>query len=379
MSSGFIIFVVIALISALIALSITRPIMRLVQSMLELAQGHLDVDIAHCDREDEIGSMNRAMVIFRDNARQRIQLEEQQSLKEAQAEAEKCRMMLDIAAEFDQTVRTIIDQVRHSSVELGKETNGLASRSRENTDRLQSVYSAMEEASSNVGTVANASEEMSASIIEISGQMSESTQVAHSAFEEVQKANEVMSNLNDASSAIGHIVGLIQEIAGQTNLLALNATIEAARAGDAGKGFAVVAVEVKDLALQTGKATEEISGQINAIQSNIADAIHAIGRLENTIDKMTAISSTIAAAVEEQGIAAGEISSNIVQAAAGSRDASENASMMGQIASKNSEGAEVMSNNAQALQDQIENLAIQVDQFLQSIYKQTQKATSEAA
>nr|WP_321483876.1 cache domain-containing protein [uncultured Cohaesibacter sp.] len=369
-SSAFI-FLVIFGSSVLLATSLTRPIKKLVHSMLKLAEGDLNVEIAQTNRQDEIGNMNRAMLVFRDNAKERKELERKQALKDAEAEAQKRQMMRDLADSFDQKVGSIITQVQNAASQLGVESEGLASRSVENNERLHSVQSSMEEASNNVETVASASEEMTVSICEISSQVNESGKVSQHAVDEVKRASDVISTLSNASIAIGKIVGLIQDIAAQTNLLALNATIEAARAGEAGRGFAVVAAEVKDLAAQTGKATEEISGQISSIQNSIGDAVDAVGEVENIIHQMTAISGTIAAAVEQQGVAAGEISENIAQAASGTRDIANNTNVMSDLVNSNSESAETMSQNTNGLRGQIETLSSQVEIFLNTIRDQS--------
>ncbi|WP_319498887.1 cache domain-containing protein [uncultured Cohaesibacter sp.] len=371
LTSAATVLLIIALVSFLIATSLTRPILRIVRSMLQLAEGNLDVEINVSDRQDEIGNMNRALLIFRDNAKERKELEQQQAKRDAEAEAEKCRMVGEMADAFDKQVGSVIAQVQQAAQQLGTESNGLAHRSLENNERLQAVQSAMEEASTNVEAVASASEEMSVSICEISNQVTESGKVSQNAVDEVKRASNVISTLSNASLAIGKIVGLIQDIAAQTNLLALNATIEAARAGEAGKGFAVVAAEVKDLAAQTGKATEEISGQISAIQTNIGNAVEAVSEVELTIHQMTAISGTIAAAVEQQGVAAGEISENIVHAATGTREIANNTSVMSDLVKSNSESAETMSDNTNRLREQIEVLADQVDIFLTTIRSQS--------
>ncbi len=378
LASAATVFLIIALVSFILATSLTRPIHRIVQSMLQLAEGNLDVEVDLSDRQDEIGNMNRALLIFRDNARERKALEQLQAQRDAEAEAEKGRMVGEMADAFDKQVGSVITQVQQAAQQLGTESNGLAHRSLENNERLQAVQSAMEEASTNVETVASASEEMSVSICEISNQVTESGKVSQNAVDEVKRASNVISTLSNASLAIGKIVGLIQDIAAQTNLLALNATIEAARAGEAGKGFAVVAAEVKDLAAQTGKATEEISGQISAIQTSIGNAVEAVSEVELTIHQMTAISGTIAAAVEQQGVAAGEISENIVHAATGTREIANNTNVMSDLVKSNSESAETMSDNTNRLREQIEVLADQVEIFLTTIRQQsTQKSVIE--
>ena len=379
LTSALVILLVIGLVSVLLALSITRPVAKIVQRMLMLSKGDFGMEIPYTERVDEIGSMSKALLVFRDNGRERAQLRAEQEAQKKEAEARQRQMLLEMADRFDQQVGAIFESVQSAVVELNDETKLLASRAQENSSRVQSISSAMEESSVSVETVASASEEMTASINEISNQVTDSSDVACSAVEEVKKATDVVSTLSDASQAIGRIVGLIQDIAEQTNLLALNATIEAARAGEAGKGFAVVASEVKELAAQTGKATEEISGQINSIQTNISNAVDAIGLVEKTIDRMTAIAGTIAAAVEEQGTASGEISQNIAMAAAGSREVSDNAEALNNLANENGQSAAMMSENADGLCSEMDVLASQIDSFLKTIREQNQVDTANKA
>ena len=378
MISAGIIIAVIAAVSIAIALAITRPINTIVKAMLQLSEGKLDVEIGYQKRVDEIGNMARALVVFRNNAQERVELEHQQSIQKEQSIAEQRKLLLDMAQSFDSNVRHIFEQARSAANTLSQETETLAQRALENSDRVSQISASMEESSHNVETVAGASEEMTSSIAEIASQVGESSQVATNAVQEVKKASEVVETLSGASQTIGHIVGLIQDIAEQTNLLALNATIEAARAGEAGKGFAVVASEVKELAAQTGKATEEISGQINSIQSNIANAVEAIGHVETTINKMTTISGAIAAAVEQQGTASGEISANINMTAVGSRDVSYNAEALSNLAKDNGTSVAMMSENATHLRDQMSQLSDQVDKFISGIRNQASD-TSQAA
>nr|WP_321458258.1 cache domain-containing protein [uncultured Cohaesibacter sp.] len=373
LTSSTVIFLIILGCSALLATSITLPIRKLVKTMLQLADGKLEVDISQSARQDEIGEMSKAMMVFRTNAAERKHLEIEQANQKAEAEEQRCQMVNELADAFDLNVGSIIEQVQQAATLLEEESIGLADRSIENNQRLHAVHSAMEDSSRNVQTVASASEEMTASICEISNQVTDSGKVSRHAMDEVKRANTVISELSQSSNAIGKIVGLIQDIAAQTNLLALNATIEAARAGEAGKGFAVVAAEVKDLASQTGKATEEISSQISDIQNGIGDAVHAVGEVENIIHQMTVISGTIAAAVEQQGISAGEISESIVHTATGTREIANNTSVMGDLVQSNAQSAETMSHNTNHLSSQIEALAHQVQHFLDTVRAESKK------
>jgi methyl-accepting chemotaxis protein len=226
---------------------------------------------------------------------------------------------------------------------------------------------AAEQASTNVATVASASEQLSGSISEISRQVAQSTQIAHLAVSEVEGANEKVQGLADAAKKIDEVVALITDIADQTNLLALNATIEAARAGDAGKGFAVVASEVKNLANQTARATEEISAQISGIQGATEDAVRAIGAIGGTIAKMSEIASAISAAVEEQGAATQEIARNVEHASSGTTEVSNTIREVSSSAEDTGVEASEIRTSANNLTDQSDRLSNEVQNFLKAI------------
>ncbi|MBL8642663.1 MAG: methyl-accepting chemotaxis protein, partial [Rhodospirillaceae bacterium] len=229
------------------------------------------------------------------------------------------------------------------------------------------VAAASEQASTNVQTVAAATEELSSSIQEISRQVAESTRVVSQAVQEATKTKDLVRGLDEAAGRIGRVVALITDIAEQTNLLALNATIEAARAGEAGKGFAVVASEVKNLATQTAKATEEIGGQIEGIQNATKSSVDAIERIFDTIEKVNGISTTIASAVEEQGAATKEIARNVEQAASGTKEVSTNIVGVTQAAGETGQVSTQVLEAAKELARQSTTLRTEVDTFLTDI------------
>ncbi len=243
---------------------------------------------------------------------------------EEKAEAERKAAMTKLADEFERSVGNIIEMVSSASTELEAAANTL-SKTADTTQQLSTVVaSAAEEASANVQSVASATEEMTASVSEISRQVQQSSRIASEAVKQAEATDERITTLSKAAGRIGDVVKLITSVAEQTNLLALNATIEAARAGEAGKGFAVVAQEVKALAAQTAKATEEISSQIDGMQTATNQSVAAIKEIGGTITKISEIAATIAAAVEEQGAATGEIARNVGEAAKGTAQVATN-------------------------------------------------------
>ncbi len=312
--------------------SITRPLNGLESAMGELASGNSQADVAGTDRKDEIGSMARAVDVFKQNAIEREKMEgEQAKAREAEearlrAEAERAENVNKMIEEFDSAAKQMLTGVTGAAEQLKSSANAMSSTADEASQRSTTVAGASEEASVNVQTVASATEEMTASVQEISRRVTHSSEIASGAVKEAEAANAKVESLAEAAQKIGEVVSLINDIADQTNLLALNATIEAARAGEAGKGFAVVASEVKSLASQTGQATEEIGGQITAIQASTTDAVSAIQSIAKTIAEISDVATTVASAVEEQDAATREIAENIQQAATGTQDVSTNIS-----------------------------------------------------
>ena len=269
-----------------------------------------------------------------------------------------------IADTFEANVKTVVDAVTASATQLQSTAQSMTATAEETNRQASSVAAASEQASANVQTVASASEELSSSIAEIARQVAESSHMSNDAAEQARNTNTQVESLAAAAQKIGEVVNLISDIAEQTNLLALNATIEAARAGEAGKGFAVVASEVKSLASQTAKATEEISGQIGSIQTATTDAVAAIREIAKTIESLSEIASTIAAATEQQGAATQEIAGSVQQAASGTTEVSNNIAGVTQAASEAGASASQVLDAANGLTQQSDNLRAEVDRFL---------------
>jgi methyl-accepting chemotaxis protein len=262
-------------------------------------------------------------------------------------------------------VKEVVGVVASAANEMQSTAQALSATAEETQRQSQTVSSASQQATANVQTVASAAEELSASISEITRQVEKSTTVARNAVEEAERASSTVQVLSDAAQKVGQVVSLINDIAAQTNLLALNATIEAARAGEAGKGFAVVANEVKSLANQTAKATEEISGQITAIQGAIGASVEAIQRVGETIKEVDHISTTIASAVEEQGAATQEIARNVQEASSGTQQVSSNIAGVNDAATETGRSSSQLLDAAGELAKQSDTLRGEVEDFLE--------------
>jgi len=292
---------------------------------------------------------------------------EERKVAREKAEAERKVAMGRLADEFDRAVGKIVDTVSTTSMEL-ESAAGSMSKTAETTQQLSAaVASASEESSTNVQSVAGATDEMAASVSEISRQVQESNRIANEAVAQAGKTDARISDLSHAAGRIGDVVKLITAIAEQTNLLALNATIEAARAGEAGKGFAVVAQEVKQLASQTAKATDEIRGQIAGMQTATQESVAAIKEIGETISRIAQIATTVAAAVEEQGAATQEIARNVQQAAQGTTQVTSNISEVTRGASETGSAAAQVLTSAQSLANESNQLKAEVAKFLDTV------------
>ncbi|MDN3273985.1 methyl-accepting chemotaxis protein [Frankia sp. RB7] len=348
--------------------SIARPMRALTVAMEKLAGGDFSVILPGLGRKDEVGEVAGAVEKFKIVSEQKARQEAEARMRQDQIAAEQRKLeMRKLADSFEGAVGEIVGTVSSASTELEASATTLTSTA-ERTQQLTTVVAAAsEEASTNVQSVASATEELSSSITEISRQVQESARVASEAVGQARNTTERVSELSRAATRIGDVVELINTIAGQTNLLALNATIEAARAGEAGRGFAVVASEVKALAEQTAKATGEIGQQISGIQTATQESVGAIKDISDTIEKLSEISSTIAAAVEEQGAATQEISRNVQQAAHGTHAVSSNIADVQRGASETGSASSQVLSAAQMLSTDSDRLKLEVGKFLETV------------
>ncbi len=355
------------LIAAWVGRGLARPIVALQGAMRAITSGQHDVVIPGANRRDEIGSMARAVEVFKDSLIETGRLRTAQEDQRIVSEAERRNAVLALAERFESGVGGIVNAVGSASTELRSTAENMARTAEEATQQTATVAEASEEASANAQAVAAAIEELNASISEIAQQVNESAQVAGHAAKQANDTNNEVQGLALAAQKIGDVVKLISEIAEQTNLLALNATIEAARAGEAGRGFAVVASEVKALASQTSKATDEISAQVGSIQSATRTSVEAIDGITRTISKVNEIASAIASAVEEQGAATREIAHNVAQAAKGTGEVSANIVGVRDAARETGVAADQVVSSAAELSLNGETLKAQVDAFLREV------------
>ena len=349
-------------------LTIARPIRALTVAMDKLAGGDFSVVLPGLGRKDEVGGVAAAVEKFKVVSEQKAREEAEAKIRQDQiAAAQRKAEMHKLADSFEVAIGEIVDTVSSAATELEASASTLTATAVRGQELTTVVAAASEEASTNVQSVASATEELSSSITEISRQVQESARVAGDAVNQARTTTDRVGELSAAAARIGDVVELINTIAGQTNLLALNATIEAARAGEAGRGFAVVASEVKALAEQTAKATGEIGQQIANIQTATEHSVGAIKDISHTIERLSEISSTIAAAVEEQGAATQEISRNVQQAAAGTHQVSSNITDVQRGASETGSSSSQLLSAAQSLSGDSNRLKLEVGKFLDTV------------
>ncbi len=346
---------------------VTRPLNAVADTLTAIADGRTDVEVQYADRPDEIGIIARTVDIFRTNRIERKQLEAERLNAEKAATEQRKVELNQFVESFRTKVGGIIEQVLNSSHRFEKDTQQLSNTAHSTAEMSGQSADASRQASEHVRSAATASDELSQSITEISRRVQDSNSIAADAVKQANSTDERMAELSAAGDRIGDVVKLITSIAEQTNLLALNATIEAARAGDAGRGFAVVAQEVKTLAGQTAKATDEISSHIVNMQRATGESVEAIKAIGQTIERISEITASISAAVEEQGAATQNIAHGVQAAAGGTLQVAENIERVAQNAGETEMTSGQMLQSAKALSDVSIQLRDAVEEFLDSV------------
>ena len=366
--AGFLVLsVVIAVgIGLFLVRSIASPIVAMTGAMRRLAERDLTVLVPAQGRSDEVGQMAAAVQVFKDAMITADRLAAEQAAEIA-AKAERSTRLGQVFQSFEARAHEMVQLLASGSTELEATARTMSSSAGQTSEQASAVAAAAEQAGSGAQSVAAAAEELAASINEISRQVEQSAKLARSAVSSTERTNAIIAMLASEADKIGNVVGLITDIAGQTNLLALNATIEAARAGDAGKGFAVVASEVKSLASQTGRATNEIAGQIAQIQSATREAVEAIQGIASSIAEVSIIAANIAAAVEQQSAATSGIAQTVQQTASAAQDVTMTIAGVGRSANDSSAAANQVLSAAGVLSQQAERLSSEVGRFVAGV------------
>ncbi|WP_422036852.1 methyl-accepting chemotaxis protein [Roseibium sp.] len=376
--AGVVLLAIAAVAGFFAARTITSPIARLVDAVTRLAAGDVNVDVDGAERSDEIGDMSRAVAVFKANAIQRSELEMQaqgDQKRERERQLQLDGLISDFKVAISERLATVSDQM-HLMQQSATTLDTLANSASTET---HAAGNASKNASENVAAVAAATEEMTASVQEIANQTEATTRIVTETVEAAEVTNQYVQTLSETAEHIGSVVNLIRDIAEQTNLLALNATIEAARAGEAGRGFAVVASEVKQLAEQTSKATDEISGRVSGIQTSVKDAASAIGNISAKVSDVMDLTSSVASAIEEQRSANEEIARSAKSASDSTSEAETSMTSVASVVQKTSEEAGSVNSASGLVSEASAMLTEEVERFLSDVTRNAESRHEDAA
>ena len=363
---GAALLVVVAFIAWLTGNGITRPIKLLVADMERLVAGDTNINLAGKARGDEVGDMTRAVAVFRDNLVERANLSEKNAATEQERQARQARID-KLVSEFETSIEASLTEFAKNASTMTDASDQLSNLAKEALDQASAAAQSTQEASQNVQTVAQSAEALTTSINNIGQRVTDTKDTVGTAARTAHSTNEQVASLSESAKGIGAVISLIQDIAEQTNLLALNATIEAARAGDAGRGFAVVASEVKQLAEQTAKATEQISSQINDLQSSTSASVNAISQISGTMDEVDGHTQAISSSINEQRISTEQISRNVAEAASGTEQIVVNIEAVTDSIGDTREAARNVHEAADAVSGHTRLLSERIQKFLSEV------------
>lgn len=365
--ASLIAILVITALGLMISRGITNPLSRMNAVIKSLAEGNSDIEITDTERGDEIGDIAKSALVFKENLIQTKHLEEQQKARDVQAEADRKKMMQDLADNFEQRVQGIVGSVAAASTELTHTAELLTKEVNQSSHSSQDASASVGQAATSVQTVAHSLQEMTSAVQEISAQITRSNEIVSDTAMRTSEADRHAQALVQSTDKVRNVIDLISEIASQIGLLALNATIESARAGEAGKGFAVVASEVKNLSVQTNKSIDEIRQVIEEMLSATNQITGAIGAVSDSVSQVTQSSTVIAAAVEEQSATTGEISRNMNDVSAATEMVTKNLTTVSETSQRAASSSNEVLVAASELSQQAEELDSQVKTFLQEI------------